>query len=170
MIYNNGYPATYQQSTVAPITANQQQPMMNQQTWQYQPPIYSTVPMNQMQNNMYQQNQQIDNGMKWVQGEAAAKAYSVAPNTTLPLWDSERDTIYLKSVDAVGRPSMTILDYKVREEENTEASIQQQTVPVEKPIENEYITREEFEQRIAALKPKQNNQRKEQRDNAKSTV
>ena len=121
-----------------------------------------------MQNNVVQSNQQIDNSMRWVQGEAAAKAYNVAPNTTLPLWDSERDTIYLKSVDAVGRPSMTILDYKVRETDNAESTLQQQTTEYHK--ENDYITREEFEKRIADLKPRQNNQRKEQRENAKSTV
>lgn len=39
----------------------------------------------------------------------------VAPNTTVQLWDSEQPTIYLKSADASGMPSMKILDYSVRD-------------------------------------------------------
>lgn len=50
----------------------------------------------------------------WVQGEAGAKSYLVAPNTTVQLWDSENPVIYLKSADASGMPSMKILDYTVR--------------------------------------------------------
>lgn len=53
-------------------------------------------------------------GIVWVQGEAGAKSYLVAPNTTVQLWDSENPVIYLKSADASGMPSMKILDYTVR--------------------------------------------------------
>lgn len=59
------------------------------------------------------QNQQ--NGIIWVQGEAGAKSYLVAPNNTVQLWDSESQTIYLKSADASGMPSMKVLDYSIRE-------------------------------------------------------
>ena len=59
------------------------------------------------------QNQQ--NGIIWVQGEAGAKSYLVAPNNTVQLWDSESQTIYLKSADASGMPSMKVLDYTIRE-------------------------------------------------------
>jgi hypothetical protein len=52
----------------------------------------------------------------WVQGEAAAKSYLVAPGQTVPLWDSERQTIYLKSADNSGMPSMRVLDYTIRGE------------------------------------------------------
>ena len=55
-------------------------------------------------------------GIIWVQGEAAAKSYLVAPNSTVPLWDSEKTTIYLKSADASGMPSMRVLDYTIRDE------------------------------------------------------
>lgn len=68
---------------------------------QYQPPV--------MQN---QGNQQT--GLNWVQGEAAAKAYLVAPGCTVQLWDSEEKVIYLKSADASGMPSMKVLDYTIR--------------------------------------------------------
>lgn len=70
----------------------------------YQPyvPQYQ-VPQNQVQNN----------GLIWVQGEQAAKSYLTAPNTTVPLWDSESQRIYLKSTDASGMPSIKILEYSV---------------------------------------------------------
>jgi hypothetical protein len=85
-IYNGGFPATYQ-------------PMFPQ----YQQPAPQPA----------QQNQ---NGIIWVQGEAGAKSYLVAPNTTVQLWDSESQTIYLKSADASGMPSMKVLDYTIREQ------------------------------------------------------
>lgn len=65
---------------------------------------------------MQSQGQQTPNGnsLIWVSGEAGAKAYLVAPNTTVTLWDSESQTIFLKSADATGMPSMKILDYTIR--------------------------------------------------------
>lgn len=63
-----------------------------------------------------QQAQQ--SGIIWVQGEAAAKSYLVAPGSTVQLWDSEEKTIYLKSADPSGMPSMKILDYTIRGEES----------------------------------------------------
>lgn len=62
----------------------------------------------------YQQPQQ-QNGLIWVQGEAGAKSYLVAPNSTVQLWDSENPVIYIKSADASGMPSMKVLDYTVRD-------------------------------------------------------
>jgi hypothetical protein len=85
---------------------------------------YNYFPMNyqqyypqQMQGvqNMPQQNQpQQTNGIIWVQGEAGAKSYLVAPNSTVTLWDTESEVIYVKSADASGMPSMKVLDYKIR--------------------------------------------------------
>lgn len=87
MAYFNGYPASYQ--PVFPYQAQPQQPVQ-------QPAQQS--------------------GIIWVQGEAAAKSYLVGPNTTVQLWDSEEKTIYLKSADASGMPSIKILDYTIRGE------------------------------------------------------
>ena len=84
------FPATYQ-----PYFPQYQQPNMNQ------------VPQ--------QTSQQVSNGLIWIQGIEAAKSYMVAPNTTVALWDSESETVYLKSADASGMPSMRILDYTIRE-------------------------------------------------------
>lgn len=64
-----------------------------------------------------QQYQQPQQGLIWVQGEAAAKSYLVAPGSTVQLWDSEEKVIYLKSADASGMPSMKVLDYTIRGEE-----------------------------------------------------
>lgn len=66
----------------------------------------------------YGQTQQTPQGIIWVQGESGAKSYLLAPNTTLALFDTERQTIYLKSADASGMPSMKVLDYTIRESAN----------------------------------------------------
>lgn len=73
--------------------------------------------------------QQQGSGIIWVQGEAGAKSYLVAPNNTVQLWDSERQTIYLKSADASGMPSMRILDYTIRQEapQGSSAALQNNT-------------------------------------------
>lgn len=74
-------------------------------------------PMNYQQSYYPQvqaQPQQINNGIIWVQGEASAKSYPVAPNTSVPLWDSEANVIYIKSADMSGMPSIKVLDYTIR--------------------------------------------------------
>lgn len=76
--------------------------------------------------------QQMQNQIIWVQGEAGAKSFLVAPNTTVALWDSESQTIYLKSVDATGMPSMKYIDYTIRDASNV-------------PKSESYISREEFD-------------------------
>lgn len=64
------------------------------------------------------QTQSQQSSIIWVSGEAGAKAYMVAPNSTVTLWDSENQTIYLKSADATGMPSIKTLDYTIREARN----------------------------------------------------
>ena len=70
------------------------------------------------------QNNPMNTGIIWVQGEAGAKSYLVAPNNTVQLWDSESQTIYLKSADASGMPSMRILDYTIRDMNPPQIKIQ----------------------------------------------
>lgn len=92
-------------------------------------------------------NQSQSNNLIWVQGEAGAKSYLVAPNTTVQLWDSESPTIYLKSADASGMPSMRILDYTFRDE-------QKGTSALAEPNKADYVTHEElksFEEEIRRL-------------------
>lgn len=93
----------------------------------------------------YQQQNQAS-PLIWVQGEAGAKSYLLAPGNTVALWDSETQTIYLKSADASGMPSMKILDYKIRE-------AAQQAQPKVISQEKNYVTKTElteFEQKINA--------------------
>lgn len=59
--------------------------------------------------------QQTNTGVIWVQGEAGAKSYLIAPNSSVALFDSEKQVVYIKSADASGMPSMKILDYTIRE-------------------------------------------------------
>lgn len=111
MAFNSGFPMNYQ-------------PM-------YQPMAYPQQPIvpNQQQGNLI-----------WVSGEAGAKAYLVAPNTTVQLWDSEAQTIYLKSADASGMPTMKILDYTIRDSapvQNSSSALMQDPTP-------EYVTKSEF--------------------------
>lgn len=109
MSYGN-YAPFYRPGYFNPMQ-NMQMPVQNmpdtQFNSQYQPPMQGTPYQMPTQN-------QPTNDMVWVQGEAGAKAYPVAPNYTLPLWDSENKTIYLKTVNAQGIPSMEILDYNQR--------------------------------------------------------
>lgn len=121
----NGFPATYQ-----PVMY---QPQMQQ--------IQQMQPQMQMQQAQQPQAQITQNNpMIWVQGETGAKSYLLAPNTTLPLWDSESQTIYLKSTDASGMPSMKIIDYTIRNTSTPQVPVQNQ------PHEIDYVTRDELEE------------------------
>ena len=101
MPYNSYFPVGYQ-----PSQTYYPQYVYPQQT-QTVPSVQPTQPQ--------PTNQQMTSGIIWVQGEAGAKSYLVAPNTTVQLWDSERQTIYIKSADASGMPSIKTLDYTIRE-------------------------------------------------------
>ena len=120
MAYNNGFPMGYQ--PYYPQYVSQAQPQMPTQGVQM-----PSQPVSQSNSSII-----------WVQGEAGAKSYLVAPNTTVQLWDSENQVIYLKSADASGMPSMKILDYKIRE-----ATQPMQTHVAVQP-ERDYVTRDEL--------------------------
>lgn len=93
----------------------------------YRPTYYDPVQQNPMGqfNQQYQQqmNQPIQqapmqtqptNDFLWVLNENEATSYPVAPNNTVTLWDKNLPTIYIKSVNAQGVPSMRILDFTER--------------------------------------------------------
>lgn len=65
------------------------------------------------------QQPQQGSGLLWVQGEAGARGYLVAPGQTVMLLDSERASFYMKTADASGVPSMRIFDYTERTAEQT---------------------------------------------------
>ncbi len=81
---------------------------------------------------------QNNNGVTWVQGEAGAKSFLVAPGNTVMLMDSENSVFYLKSTDVSGMPMpLRIFDYTER---NT--NVQASTAPTFDP--KNYVTHEEF--------------------------
>lgn len=83
--------------------------------------------LNQPMNQAYQNQMPIApqpagpvNDMVWVLNESEATSYPVAPNTTVTLWDKNEPTIYIKSVNAQGIPSMRILDFAERTQNASE--------------------------------------------------
>ena len=83
--------------------------------YNYYPQTYQAYP--QYPSQLYPTNASNNqsNALIWVSGETGAKAYMVAPNQTVVLWDSEAQVIYLKSADASGMPTIKILDYTIRD-------------------------------------------------------
>lgn len=67
------------------------------------------------QYNYNQQFQPQKQDKIWVQGIEGAKSYLVSAGSTVDLWDSESQTIYVKSADANGLPSIRIFDYQERD-------------------------------------------------------
>lgn len=80
----------------------------------YQPAYYPQMQQMTQPQMQAQPQQQASTDIKWVQGEAGAKSYMVAPNTSVTLWDSESQVIYIKSANASGLPTMTVIDYTIR--------------------------------------------------------
>lgn len=86
-----------------------------------------------------QQVPQTNQGLLWVQGEAGAKSYLVAPNTTVLLMDSESQRFYLKSTDGAGMPNLKTFEYKEVIQDG-----QAQAIPAEINMDDKYVTREEY--------------------------
>ena len=86
-----------------------------------------------------QQQPQINQGLLWVQGEAGAKSYLVAPNTTVLLMDADAQRFYIKSTDAAGMPSLRTFEFS----EVLQTS-QKNAQTFSDDLDNKYVTREEF--------------------------
>ena len=82
-----------------------QQNPMGQFNQQFQQP---------MQNAQMPMQGQPTNDFLWVLNENEATSYPVAPNNTVILWDKNLPTVYIKSVNAQGVPSMRVLDFTER--------------------------------------------------------
>lgn len=85
----------------------------------------------------YQQPQNPNPGFVWVQGEAAARSFMVAPGATVLLMDSDSTRFYIKSADPSGMPSMRVFEY-------TEVD---PNVTRQQPAQDmtaQYVTREEY--------------------------
>lgn len=128
MTYNNGFPMNYQQLY----------PQYNNYIPQQQ----------QIQQQMPQQIQQNDSGILWVQGEAGAKSWAVAPGKSVMLMDSESNTFYIKSSDNSGMPMpLRIFDYQ----ERTVQQHQSQVVKADEFDTSQFVTKEEFNKKFNEL-------------------
>ena len=126
MAYNSGFPMTYQQIYPQYIPSSFQPQMMQQQP---------------------QMTQQVnDTGILWVQGEAGAKSWAVAPGKSVMLMDSESNTFYIKSSDNSGMPMpLRIFDYT----ERTQLTQPVNTIQHEQIDTSQFITKEELEKRLS---------------------
>lgn len=98
--------------------------------------FYPTYQYPQQFQMMQTRQQNIPDDRIWVQGEAGMKGYIVAPGCTVPLWDTESTTIWLKSCNYQGIPSQQRIKYSYDDE----------------PEMNEYDKRlKGIEERLAAL-------------------
>ena len=94
-----------------PTYYDQMQPNPNMNQFNQQYPQTMAQPMQTAP--MPMQNQPT-NDFLWVLNENEATSYPVAPNNTVTLWDKNLPTIYIKSVNAQGVPSMRVLDFVER--------------------------------------------------------
>lgn len=129
----------------------------------YRPTYYDPVQQNSMgqfnqpmvqpmQNAQMPMQGQPTNDFLWVLNENEATSYPVAPNNTVILWDKNLPTVYIKSVNAQGVPSMRVLDF-------TERTATASKQPVSAPFgsANNFVTLDSFnalEAKFAALEGK----------------
>lgn len=79
-----------------------------------QMPVQQPVQQMPMQTPTPFMQTQPTNDMIWVLGQTEAESYLVAPNNSVVLWDKSNPTIYVKSVNMQGVPSIRILDFTER--------------------------------------------------------
>ena len=114
---------------------------MNQFNQQYQQPMVAqpTVPA-----------PQANNGLVWVQGEAGAKSYPIAPGCTVMLMDSEGERFYLKSADSSGMP-LPLRVFEYTERINAPTGDFKGGTSDFSEMDDRFVTREEFERRMASI-------------------
>lgn len=122
-------------------------------------PSFNQQPMVQPVQQMATPAQQTNNGLVWVQGEAGAKSFLVAPGCTVMLMDSEGERFYLKSADASGMPlPLRVFEYKERTE--TAQQTAGGSVAAFDDLDNKFVTRDEFERRMASIAPQKKSKNK----------
>ena len=131
---------------------------MNTPSFNQQPIIQQVQPT-----QMSVANQQTNNGLVWVQGEAGAKSFLVVPGCTVMLMDSEGERFYLKSADASGMPlPLRVFEYKERTE--TAQQTAGGSVAAFDNLDNKFVTRDEFERRMASIAPQKKSKNKPTED------
>ena len=112
-------------------------------------PFYPTYPYGytpQIQPTQPPQQPQQAAGIIWVSGAQEAQMYPVAPNNAVALWEQSGKTIYLKSADATGKPTMRVYDL-VERTETASAALGNQDEKV-----HDYATKEELSAVALAIK------------------
>lgn len=104
---------------------------------------FAPYPMYQQpQYQPQQQIQQQSGGINWVNSDADAANFLMAPNSAATLWRVDGKTVYLKQTDATGKPSMKIYDL-----------VERGLAPAAAPQApaGEYVTKEDFEALVARV-------------------
>ncbi len=121
---------------------------MNYQPMQQYPAAYpDRLAQLQQQYQFPSPPQQQNQGLLWVQGEAAARSFLVTPGSTVLLMDSDGDYFYLKSADNAGMPSLRTFAYK--------EVTGQQTIPAPVPAQDMsklFVTREEYDKLVDIIR------------------
>lgn len=100
---------------------------------QFQNPYTALLGQNQYYNQQNYQQEQAQNLIR-VNGIDGAKTYQMPANSTVALFDSNEDIMYIKTTDGAGFPSIRTFSFTEVKEQN-------------KPIPQvDYISREEFEE------------------------
>lgn len=142
------------------------QPQMDrlaQMQSQYQPPQQTQIP-------------QTNQGILWVQGEAGAKSYLVAPNTSVLLMDSEESRFFIKTTDNAGMPTLRTFEYK-----EVGVNVSEPQKQPEISLDDKYVTRQEYNDLRGkyeelyglletATKPATEENKKGGRNNGKSSI
>lgn len=100
----------------------------------YMPYIQQQMPQNQFSQFQQTQPQIQTQNLIRVNGIDGAKAYQMTPNSTVALFDSNEDIMYVKSTDGAGFPQIRRFKFVEMQESQT------------KQAENvDFVSREEFE-------------------------
>lgn len=127
-------------------------------------------PMQPVQTAQTTQPQQNGNSIIWVQGEAGAKSFLVAPGQSVLLMDSEASRFYIKASDNTGMP------LPLRTFEYTEIIAGQALMPnisdTQSNVSNvdlsQFVTHDELNEKLSQLSPatKKTTKAKEETTNA----
>ena len=100
---------------------------------QFQNPYTALLGQNQYYNQQNYQQEQAQNLIR-VNGIDGAKTYQMPANSTVALFDSNEDIMYIKTTDGAGFPSIRTFNF-VEIKQNEKSSVSQ-----------DYISRQEFEE------------------------
>lgn len=90
-------------------------------------PNYFQTPAPDQLTQLRQNFQPQTPSIVWVQNEAEAMNYLVAPNSAVTLWDSNSPVVYLKQTDASGKPSMKTYDLVERTQKTVQKNVEYAT-------------------------------------------